>query len=238
MSDLAFSCPQCNQHFNAPLDMAGQVIACPSCQKEMRVPAPAQAHRSPMSQTQQLTPQLRFPIIIRSSTRALYAKYVWRAIEWTFGLILVIAATWYLDTLGEPRVGEIIALAWGIFFVLLSFSLVRLWLEYRRIEHTEYRIFPNKIEVSSYLFQFMGAYNNVVNLAQLRQIQANRNSLLDLWFFGCGKVTLTVSGDISDFELSNIHMPEIVRRQIEEIAFGKSGTERGGRVHAEVAAHN
>jgi len=68
----------------------------------------------------------------------------------------------------------------------------------------------------------MGAENNTVNLTQLRQIQCYRNSMLDVWFFACGWISITVSGDASDFKLSDIYQPEKVRRQIEEIVFGKN----------------
>ena len=227
MKDFAFNCPWCDQHLEAPLDMAGEVISCPSCEREIKVPALAASPRSRTPRMSKSAPAPRFPIIIRSSTRALYAKYMWRAIGWTFGLILVIAATCLLNVLKEPGVGKVIAWLWGIFLVLFSFSLIRLWFDYRRIKHTEYRIFRNKIETTSYLFRFLGVYNNVVNLAQLRQIQASVNSYFDLWFFKCGKVTLTVSGDVSDFKVKNVYRPGQVRRQIEEIAFGKDNVQQG-----------
>jgi len=225
MSDLAFSCPWCDQHLKAPSDMAGDAIACPSCEKEIKVPAPANASRPATRRLPKPDPGPQFPIIIRSSTRALYAKYIWRAIGWTFGLTLVITATWLLNALAELRPDNATTWLWFLFLVLLSSSLGRIWLDYRRIKHTEYRIFPNKIEATSYLFRFLGAYNNVVNLAQLRQIQAHRNSLLDLWFFGCGKITLTVSGDVADFVLTNIHRPEVTRHQIEEVVFGRDNVQ-------------
>ncbi len=227
MSDLAFSCPWCDQHLEASPDMAGEVIACPSCEKELKVPASAAAPRPKTRRMPKSAPAPRFPIIIRSSTRALYAKYIWRAIAWTFGLILVVTATCLLNALEEPGVGKVIAWLWGVFLVLLSISLIRLWFDYRRIKHTVYRIFPKKIETTSYLFLFLGAYNNVVNLAQLRQIQASVNTMFDLWFFKCGRVTLTVSGDVTDFEIKNVYRPSVVRKQVEEIAFGKESVQHG-----------
>lgn len=39
MSDISFSCPNCRQHLDAPPDMAGEEVPCPSCQKVIRVPA-------------------------------------------------------------------------------------------------------------------------------------------------------------------------------------------------------
>ena len=41
MSDISFACPSCLQVLEAPPEMAGEVVACPSCQKEIRVPKPA-----------------------------------------------------------------------------------------------------------------------------------------------------------------------------------------------------
>jgi hypothetical protein len=122
------------------------------------------------------------------------------------------------------------SVVWGVFLLFLIIELVRLWAAHRRISNTEYRIYSNKIEASSYLFRFMGAHNNVVSLAHLRQIQACTNSLLDLWFFHCGSVTLTVSGDVPDFRLENIYQPGTVRQQIEAVAFGEA-TDNGGAGH-------
>jgi len=38
MSDIPFSCPHCKQHLESPNEMAGEIIACPTCQKDLRVP--------------------------------------------------------------------------------------------------------------------------------------------------------------------------------------------------------
>ena len=234
MTDFAFNCPWCDQHLEAPPDMVGEVIACPSCEKELKVPAPTTQSRPKTRRMPMPDPAPRFPIIVRSSTRALYAKYIWHAIGWTFGLILVIAMTWLLNALEVPGAGIVVAWVWGFFLLLLVISLIRLWFDYRRIKHTEYRIFRNKIETVSYLFRFLGAYNNIVNLAQLRQIQASSNTMFDLWFFKCGKVTLTVSGDASDFEMKNVYRPSLVRKQVEEIAFGKESVQHGAGPTLEV----
>ena len=46
MSDLKFTCPHCKQSLEAPEDMLGQVIDCPSCSKQIQVPKP-QARTAP-----------------------------------------------------------------------------------------------------------------------------------------------------------------------------------------------
>ena len=37
MSDIKFACPHCGQHLEAPVDMAGQLIDCPSCSRPIEV---------------------------------------------------------------------------------------------------------------------------------------------------------------------------------------------------------
>ncbi len=235
MNDIAFSCPWCDQHFKSQPDMARQAIACPSCGKEFKVPDLAQRPRHTTGNTDQGASIVHFPIIIHASTRALYSKYLLRAIALAFGLILVIGTSRILKNIDEQGMGEIMPWIWRVFVLICCLSLARLWLDYRRIKHTEYRIFSNKIEASSYTFRFLGAFNNVISLTKLNQIQAFRNSLLDLWFFGCGGITLTVSGDIPDFVLLDIHIPEIVRQQIEEIAFGKDSVDRTSNANSHVS---
>ena len=46
MSDLKFTCPHCKQSLEAPEEMLGQVIDCPSCSKQIQVPKP-QARTAP-----------------------------------------------------------------------------------------------------------------------------------------------------------------------------------------------
>ena len=40
MSDIHFRCLECNQSIEAPPDMGGQLISCPSCNHAIKVPAP------------------------------------------------------------------------------------------------------------------------------------------------------------------------------------------------------
>lgn len=39
MTDIKFNCPHCDQHINAPVEMADQTAACPSCGKQIKVPS-------------------------------------------------------------------------------------------------------------------------------------------------------------------------------------------------------
>jgi len=218
MSNLEVRCPWCNEQLEAPPSLKGQSVTCPSCGKDFQICASGS----------------QFPIIIRSSLRALYATYIWRAVAWLFGFTCLLCATLLVNEREVPAAKVLLGGLWLVFGVLLFVAIIQLWLKYRRLKNTVYRIYPNKIEASSYLFRFLGAYNNVVNLSQLRQIQASANSLLDLWFFHCGKIAITVSGDATDFVLLNVYRPEDVRKQIEEIAFGKANVDQSASPTPEV----
>ena len=41
MPDMNFDCPHCSQNLEAPDSMAGDVIPCPTCERELKVPQPA-----------------------------------------------------------------------------------------------------------------------------------------------------------------------------------------------------
>jgi len=43
MSDINFDCPKCGQNLDAPPDLAGLFIECPSCNAIIKVPASAGA---------------------------------------------------------------------------------------------------------------------------------------------------------------------------------------------------
>jgi len=40
MSDFKFNCPHCNQHLEAPQELMGQTLPCPSCNGAIRLPDP------------------------------------------------------------------------------------------------------------------------------------------------------------------------------------------------------
>ncbi len=44
MPDINFDCPFCKQNLDAPDDMTGMSIECPSCGKSIQIPAPLQIH--------------------------------------------------------------------------------------------------------------------------------------------------------------------------------------------------
>ena len=41
MADIAFACSSCRQSLEAPEEMAGEDIACPSCQAVITIPGPS-----------------------------------------------------------------------------------------------------------------------------------------------------------------------------------------------------
>lgn len=47
MSDYKFNCPHCKQSLEAPEDMLGQTIECPSCQGSIELPAPPPKPKAP-----------------------------------------------------------------------------------------------------------------------------------------------------------------------------------------------
>ena len=58
MSDVKFNCPHCSQSLEAPEEMLGQLIDCPSCQKPIEVPFPRMA---PKPSTIQRAPETAPP---------------------------------------------------------------------------------------------------------------------------------------------------------------------------------
>jgi len=45
--DIKFSCPHCEQHLEAPAEMAGTELPCPTCEKDIRIPEAVRPCRSP-----------------------------------------------------------------------------------------------------------------------------------------------------------------------------------------------
>ena len=41
MADIEFNCPACDQVLEAPEEMTGEAIDCPSCETEITIPPPA-----------------------------------------------------------------------------------------------------------------------------------------------------------------------------------------------------
>ena len=149
----------------------------------------------------------------------MYGKYsAWVSI---FAILLLSNIGIFLFSFSDD--GYVLGFA---YFVLLVFPIglivfAKIFFNYLRIKNTVYRLYANKLEVYSYTIKFLGIRNNVVNTTQLRQIQANSNSWLDVFFFGCGYVTLTVSGDVADFRIEDVYLPGKVKRKIEIVCFGE-----------------
>lgn len=225
---MTFDCPHCGQSLECDEDMAGDVVECPACTKPVTCPGKAEPPTIPAATR-------RLPLTIKPSPRALCARFIESAVQ-----LAVVVGTAGLVTVALHRAGTfdqyaaLMGIVWLILIAVFVRACFRLWIAHRRIKNTEYRVYANKIEMTSFAFRFLGARNNTANLAQLRQIQAHRNGLLDLWFFGCGRITLTVSGDVSDFTLTDIFEPEQAKRTIEEIAFGADSVGDGQASRSEV----
>lgn len=165
---------------------------------------------------------MTYPIIIKSSAKALLGK---NFTEILIFMLLSISVAIYSTLNSSPTIIYFqiyVSCIWMLIF------FIRNLFPYIRIKNTEYRIYKNKIQESSYLFKFLGVTNNTVNLSQLRQIKSYSNSYWDIWFFKCGLIKLTVSGDVADFELTNIKDPSQVRDTVGAIVFGKTNEKNIG----------
>lgn len=220
MNEKLDTCPKCGEALDPQDGEAGSGRTCPHCEEVLPAPDPvAPVDEAPAT----VAHSGRYPIIIRSSPRALLARYIWKGLGWLVGLIAAGVLS-YFAAMIPHELGRHIAhwIIWGGFAILISRTVYQFIRDYLRISHTVYRVFPDKIELTSYIFKFMGVFNNTVRLSQLRQIQAFSNSRLDVWFFKCGRIVLTVSGDDSDFAILNVHRPARIRRTIEAAAFGSA----------------
>ena len=47
MADIRFSCPGCGQVLEAPPEMVGELVECPSCQQQFSIPAEQGDSESP-----------------------------------------------------------------------------------------------------------------------------------------------------------------------------------------------
>jgi len=216
MSDITLTCPNCNKTIDAPTEMAGQTGECPYCDQPIIIPGKPAA---PVAQTSFSFNDIEYPVIINSSPRAVFANITGLVVRWIALMIFTIISTVLLPW---PWLGKVLCL--GI-IIFAPIDLIRILIKIKRLKQTEFRIYRNKIEASSYLFRFMGTSNNIISLNQIRQIRSNTNSLLDLWFFDCGSVTITVAGDLTDMKLTNLYQPGNTRVIIESIAFGEDSVD-------------
>ena len=156
---------------------------------------------------------MNWPVVIHSSPKALLSKYF--GPSFIFLILLVITIIIKVDYKPFPVI---------VMLIMAAVYGIKIPLAYLRIKHTVYKIYQNKLESNSYLFKFMGVSNNVINLAQLRQIKAFSNSYFDVWFFNCGKVIITVSGDYPDFIMTNVYKPMVIKAYIEKCFFGETAS--------------
>jgi len=168
------------------------------------------ATMEPITSPKQYRPQknINEPLVVfKSSPRSLLARYIIIAPV----VILIFLASFFLPIL----------LLISVPLLLIVFG--KLTWDYLLAINTTYYLYKTHLKSESYAIRLFGVRSNTVNLSYLKQIQSFSNSLLDVWFFKCGKVIITVAGDYSDFVLENIEHPEIVRNTIERIMFGASG---------------
>jgi hypothetical protein len=204
IQDEAIKCRYCNEFLNKEEQL--QPASCAPLQK----PVPPTEKQEGVSE--QISSKYQLPITIRSSPRALLGKYF---PAFVIVALLVVAAI--VSAIAGRSVLAITLVA--LLGVIVAVVGVVMYLDYLRIKNTYYTVHKNRIEETSYLFKFLGIRNNIVNLSQLRQIRGYSNGYLDIWFFHCGKIELTVSGDQGDFVLRDIYMAGSVKRQLEEIVF-------------------
>ncbi len=153
------------------------------------------------------------PLIIRSSARALLGQFCLPV----FFLLLVAGLAFYIRST-VPDFSDWLLLI--VVVVALGFA-TRALLILLRIKNTEYAIYPNQVQETSYTFKFMGAKNTTVKLNEIKQMNCFSNGLLDVWFFNCGRIQMVTSGDQVDFILENIHRPMEVKDQLEQRIFGQ-----------------
>lgn len=171
-------------------------------------PATMEPITSPKQQQHRQQKNINEPLVIfKSSPRSLLARYIIIAPV----VILVFLASFFLPIL----------LLISVPLLLIVFG--KLTWDYLLAINTSYYLYKTHLKSESYAIRLFGVRSNTVNLSYLKQIQSFSNSLLDVWFFKCGKVVITVAGDYSDFVLENIEHPEIVRNSIEQIMFGAPG---------------
>jgi hypothetical protein len=148
--------------------------------------------------------------VFKSSPRSLFARYI---------IVAPVMIILFLVSLFLP-----ILLLITIPLLLIVFGKL-IW-DYQVAINTKYYLYKTHLKSESYAFRIFGVHSNTVNMSYLKQIQSFSNSLLDMWFFKCGKVIITVAGDYTDFAIENIEHPEIVRSTIERIMFGVSSTDK------------
>jgi hypothetical protein len=199
-------CPHCQKSCDKSASELGKSTECAGCGREFEVKE-----------------RLAFPIVVRSTPRVLLARIFFPAIlSVALPVICFIAAA----LIGGLTVG-LFALATSLVIAVVLMTGYSCFLipQYFRLKNTTYVISESKIQVTSYgMLKFLGTCNNTVSLKQLRQVQAFSNSWLDVLFFGCGEIVLTVSGDQTDFRIENIRDVGKVKNIVETIAFGQSSS--------------
>lgn len=124
MSDIYFFCPNCGQHLDAPFDMAGDEVSCPSCQKSIRVPHHAQRAAS----TPDLTKEPQGPAGMEVETNVKQGALIGGWVCFLLGIVFVFLTLWSFILYGPlffaAFVLSIVAMAqkriWGGILLLLA----------------------------------------------------------------------------------------------------------------------
>ncbi|MFT4641817.1 MAG: hypothetical protein ACI8T1_005161 [Verrucomicrobiales bacterium] len=169
------------------------------------------------------SPATTEPFIIQSSARSLWGRFTLPAVM----LMLLVGLALYLRKVASIDFATLLLAGAGLIGLM---TLIKAALAWIRIRNTEYAIYPQQIQESSYLFKFLGAKNNNVKLNEVKQIRCFSNGWLDVWFFNCGKIQIVTSGDNVDFITEDVYDPMKVKDRLElqifgEVAANESGSE-------------
>ena len=140
-------------------------------------------------------------------------------------LILLVGLALYLRTAASVGFANLLLAGGGLIGAMTMLKAVFGWI---RIRNTEYAIYRQQLQESSYLFKFLGAKNNTVKLNEVKQIRCYSNGWLDVWFFNCGKIQIVTSGDNVDFIMENVYDPMEVKDRLEEQIFGEVAANETG----------
>ena len=155
------------------------------------------------------------PLIIRSSPRALLGRFAVPSISL---LVTFLIGIYLLLQEHTANGGKFLLVSAFLATMVATTRLLMAWL---RIRHTDYAVYPNQVQESSYLLKMLGARNNTVRLNEIKQLHCYSNGWLDVWFSNCGKIQMVTSGDQVDFIMENVFDPMKLKDQRELRLFGE-----------------
>lgn len=209
-------CDDCEAVLSVEGQHVGKKLKCPNCKSvfvaskyeeeiiEISANSIVELSSSPASVANPKQEKLS----LKASTRSVYADLV------NIGVVITIVNCVLIFTVGFSPFLLFITI---MFVVILGWKAM--W-KYLRSKNTTYTITPDRIHMESYAFKFLGCEDYTINGKEIKQISVYSSSYWDLWFFNCGRVVITVSGDNQDFALTNVHYPGNLKNQIERICLG------------------